>query len=99
MSINSPTSLVSKNLAYLRRTKTPCLSKSRLATSLGIDRRTYSNYERGAHEPPHWFVVKASQYFGVSIDDITSKNLGGDTIDNKEAVVPRNRTAQNESDR
>ena len=98
MSYNTPTSLVGINLAYLRRTKTPHLSKSRLAASLGIDRRTYSNYERGTHEPPHWFVVKASHYFGVSIDDITSKYLGGGKIDNKKAAIPRDRTAPDESD-
>lgn len=68
-------SVFCSNLKYLRQSQSPHLSKSRLASIVGLDRRTYSDYERGVHEAPHWFAAKIAGYFAVSLDDLTNKDL------------------------
>ena len=61
------------NIKYLRARKG--LSQQRLADALGVTRARYSKYEYSQAEPPLELVVKLSSFFGISIDDLLSKDM------------------------
>lgn len=64
----------SKNLTYLRTIKG--ISQAELAEFMGFSTRTtISNYENGRGKPGFDDLIKISQYFNVSIDDILNKQL------------------------
>ena len=61
------------NIKYLRARKG--LSQQGLADALGITRARYSKYEYGQAEPPLELLVRLSDYFGVSVDELLSKPI------------------------
>ena len=44
------------------------LNRQQLADELGVPYTTLRNYETGAREPGHKFLIQAAKYFNVSID-------------------------------
>jgi len=62
-----------KNIALLRKRKKR--SQDDLSSSLGIPRSTWSGYERGISEPSFTTLIKISEYFKVSIDNILVPDL------------------------
>lgn len=44
------------------------ITQTQIAAYLGIDQRTYSNYETGKREIPVHLLVKLAKYYGVSLD-------------------------------
>ncbi|NND08374.1 MAG: helix-turn-helix transcriptional regulator [Saprospiraceae bacterium] len=61
------------NIRFLRRTKN--LSQEKLASELDITRNRVVSYEKGATEPRLEVLVRLSLYFGVTVDDLLSKDL------------------------
>lgn len=66
-------SKLSKNLKKLR--KEMGLSQERLSKKLGLKRPTYATYEEYRAEPNCSVLIKLSDIFGVSIDDLIKKEL------------------------
>ena len=58
------------NLRKLRMAKQPPLSQAAFAKKMGIERHTYSRYERGVSTVPAWLTLKAAQYYGVRPEDL-----------------------------
>lgn len=62
------------------------ISQQKIADSLGISQRAYSNYENGMREPDQAMLLKIAEYFNVSVDyllgrdEITAKNLSPENI-------------------
>lgn len=78
MSANS----ISKNLKYLRKKKG--LTQFKLRSNLGVTRSTWSNYENGLTTPSIEDLIKFSNFFGISLDDLIVKDLqDGDPFPNK----------------
>lgn len=50
-------------------------SQSEIAKLLGIDQRTYSNYETGKREIPVHLLITLADYYKVSIDYIVGRKL------------------------
>ncbi len=63
------------NLKKLRYRRIPKMSQHELAGKLGVCRSTYADYEAGRRIPPAWFILNASNYFNVAMDDILSENM------------------------
>lgn len=62
-----------QNLKFLR--KRAGLNIAELGKWLGVSRATVGNYENGSTEPSHDTIIKISEYFTVSLDDLFSKDL------------------------
>ncbi|MBC7552537.1 MAG: LexA family transcriptional regulator [Taibaiella sp.] len=62
-----------KNLKFLRKKRGK--TQDGLGTELGIGRTTLANYEAGISEPNVENLLTFSNYYGVSVDDLLSKNL------------------------
>jgi transcriptional regulator with XRE-family HTH domain len=58
--------LMGERLAELR--KDQGLTQKELADILGVDYRSYGNYERGENEPRDEVKLKIARYFNVSLD-------------------------------
>lgn len=61
------------NLKYLRKKKGK--TQDALSNELQIGRTTLANYEAGISEPNIETLVTISNYFGISVDDLLSKNV------------------------
>lgn len=68
----------SANLKYLR--KKTGKTQDGLSTDVGIGRTTIANYEAGISEPSLETLISFAKYFGVSADDMLSKNVEKDGI-------------------
>lgn len=64
---------LTSNLKYLRKKKGK--TQDALASELQIGRTTLANYEAGISEPNLETLVIISNYFGISVDDLLSKNV------------------------
>lgn len=62
-----------KNLRFLRKSKN--WSQEELANKLGLNRGNIASYEKGTAEPKICNLLKIAHVFGVSILDLTGKNL------------------------
>jgi len=65
--------MLSKNLKYLRRKNR--LSQQNLAVQIGVGRTSLGDYERARTEPDIGTLVRLSDYFSISIDDLIRKDL------------------------
>ena len=63
----------STNIAVLRKRRK--VSQEDLSSSLDIPRSTWSGYERGIAQPNFETLIKISEYFSVSIDNILVPDL------------------------
>jgi transcriptional regulator with XRE-family HTH domain len=61
------------NLKYLRKKKGK--TQDALSSELQIGRTTLANYEAGISEPNVETLLLISNYFGISVDDLLSKNV------------------------
>lgn len=77
--------LFGKNITWLRENKN--LKQSQMPEFTGVSRATWSDYERGKTEPDFSTLLRISEFFGVSTDDI----LGVD-LQNKPTNVHLNKT-------
>lgn len=68
---------IQRNLIFLR--KQAKVSTQAVADVLKISRQGYSYYETGAREPSISVLKKLAEYYGVTLDLITSSNLIGYT--------------------
>lgn len=60
-----------KNLNYLTKTK---INQSQLAEKLGIPKQSITRYLKG-QEPNYTKLIKISEIYNVSIDDLLKKDL------------------------
>ena len=51
------------------------MTQEKAAHSLGMTRTTYANYESSGPEPDFDSLLSISNFYGVSVDDILSRNL------------------------
>ena len=51
------------------------MTQEKAAHSLGMTRTTYANYESSGSEPDFDSLLSISNFYGVSVDDILSRNL------------------------
>lgn len=59
-------------LKYYRKSKH--LSQQQVADSIGINQKTYSNYENGQSEPSIANLIKLAKLFGVSVDTLVGND-------------------------
>ena len=52
------------------------MTQSDLAELLGVSRSTYANYEKEQSDPPASQLLKLSQFYKVSVDDLLTRDLG-----------------------
>lgn len=64
------------NLKFLR--KRSGKTQDALSTEVGIGRTTIANYEAGISEPNLETLISFAKYFGISADDMLSKNVEKD---------------------
>jgi len=57
-----------KNLRYLREKQE--LTQTEIASLMGFTKATWSNYENGSSQPSMECLVKISNYFGISLDEL-----------------------------
>lgn len=62
----------SEFLFSLRRNKT--LKQSQVADFVGVSRTTYSDWERGKTEPSLTHLVRLSEFFKISLDELIGSN-------------------------
>lgn len=75
---------LSSNIKCLRRRKG--VSQEELAQQIGLNRGNIASYENGTAEPKICNLLKLSRIFGVSISDLTMKDLQ-DEVNEIEAKV------------
>jgi transcriptional regulator with XRE-family HTH domain len=63
---------INKNLVYLRHKHN--ISQQKMADDLGYKRSVYKNYEY-TQEPDIDFLIKVSNFFKISIDELVKKDL------------------------
>lgn len=88
------------NLRKLRKSKR--LTQEQLAQKLGIIRATYWAYEKGTIQPPYEKVEFMADIFGITVDELTGRNIGEfDIIQDVESVMRKVEIADdlNEKDR
>ena len=66
----------SRTLSLLRQEK--AISQRSAAKDLGISQALLSHYENGAREPGLMFVVRASDFYGVSADFLLGRTMSRD---------------------
>ncbi len=62
-----------QNIRYLRKKLN--ISQEELAAQIGLNRGNIASYENGSAEPRICNLLKLAQLFGVSITDLTQKDL------------------------
>lgn len=72
-------SKLSSNLRYLRKKKK--ISQGDLAEEFEVARTTMGDYERGKTEPNLEMLIKMSQKFDTSIDDLIQSDLSHDDLE------------------
>ena len=70
------TTYLHQNIRCLRRKLS--LSQEELATRVGLNRGNIASYEKGTAEPKICNLLKLSNLFGISIIDLTQKDLSNE---------------------
>lgn len=65
--------MIGENLKLLRKRKK--VSQEEIASELGLTRSSYSGYENGVAEPNLATLVKFSEYYSLSLDQLIKKDL------------------------
>ncbi|MBR2037017.1 MAG: helix-turn-helix transcriptional regulator [Lachnospiraceae bacterium] len=65
----------SRNIRYLRLSRTPKLSQKMLARILGVTVRSISRYESADCLPTSYVLVTMATYFGYTTDELLSEKL------------------------
>lgn len=74
----------SANLRMFRLLQVPRLTQKKLANQLGVNRKTYAQYEQGTRMPPAWFVLNAANYFKVPVEQMLGEQLNKKGLKKKE---------------
>jgi len=67
-------SFLAKNILFLR--KKLKLTQAEMPVRIDVGRATWSNYENGHSEPEIDKIIGIAEYFGVSIDDLLTVDIG-----------------------
>lgn len=70
--------LINSNIKYLRKEKD--WTQQELADELGVKRPQIGSYEEGRADPRIQTLIKLSDFFNVTIDDLLSKDLSSPMI-------------------
>lgn len=62
-----------KNITHLRNQKG--FSQEKMGDELGLLGTTYGAYEQGRNEPGIEILIRISEYFDISIDELLKKKL------------------------
>lgn len=73
--MNDKVTFFAQNLIFLRNTLVNKVSQQRLADELGLKKSTLAAYESGRAEPRYEELVRLSRFFGVTVDELLSKDL------------------------
>ncbi|WP_298349432.1 LexA family transcriptional regulator [Runella sp.] len=73
--MNDRVTFFAQNLIFLRNTLVNKVSQQRLADELGLKKSTLAAYESGRAEPRYEELVRLSRFFGVTVDELLSKDL------------------------
>jgi transcriptional regulator with XRE-family HTH domain len=73
--MNNRVTFFAQNLIFLRNTLENKVSQQRLADELGLKKSTLAAYESGRAEPRYEELVRLSRFFGVTVDELLSKDL------------------------
>jgi transcriptional regulator with XRE-family HTH domain len=82
-------SIVSENIKFLRRHKG--LTQQEFAGRIGIKRSLVGAYEEGRADPRISNLIKMSEVFGVSIDDLVEKELAAMSADEFQVYMSADR--------
>ena len=66
-------SIFSKNIRFLREKKG--LTQAAMPDALGFSQSAWNNYEKEVYMPRFNDLIKISNFFGVNIDDLVTKDL------------------------
>lgn len=77
--------MFAKRLKELRNKRG--LTQQQISDRLGLARTTYSGYENGAREPDIDSLKKFSEFFGVTIDYMTGKDVDGELANVKDEFL------------
>ena len=78
--------IISERLTQLRKQRG--LIQKDVAEAMGLDRTTYTKYERGDIKPSYETILKLADYFNVSIDYLLGKtNTPGPQIETEEELA------------
>jgi len=69
-------SLLGNNLKFLRKRKK--LTQDEMLVGLDIQRSTWSNYENGYTTPDFDTIIKVSNFFEVTVDDLLKRDVSAD---------------------
>jgi transcriptional regulator with XRE-family HTH domain len=75
---------LANNLKHLRKKMSK--TQDALSSEVGIGLTTIANYEAGISEPNLVTLRSLANYFGVTVDDLLSKNLEEDKDDNNKSM-------------
>lgn len=73
--MNDRVTFFAQNLIFLRNTLENKVSQQRLADELGLKKSTLAAYESGRAEPRYEELIRLSRFFGVTVDELLSKDL------------------------
>lgn len=65
--------MLSKNLYFLRKSRD--ITQAQMPENVDVGRATWSNYENGMTEPDISTLIRISDFFNVSIDDLVKEDL------------------------
>jgi len=68
-------SIFAKNIRFLREKKG--LTQAGMPDALGFSQSAWNNYEKEVSMPRFNDLIKISNFFGVNIDDLVTKDLAG----------------------
>lgn len=67
--------MLSMNLRYLRKSRTPALSQKSLERILQLPAQTIKNYESEKSSPSAVVLFRVASYFGYTVEDLLTKKL------------------------
>lgn len=83
------------NLKVFRMEKS--VSQQEIADYLQITRQAYNYYENGKREPDYKTLLKLSEYFNITVDDLLNENMS--QRDKNLAILNRNARKLSKEDR
>lgn len=79
-----PNIQLSKNLRTLR--KMHHLTQTNLSAILNISRQAYSNYENNKRTPDLDSLIKLTQIYHISLDQLVNRNIANDALEDAGSI-------------